>query len=160
MIHLVLKFAYSTQKCIWYSKVNLILKSKSSTGYWIVPNKQWMQVDLSLMYSQKQVSTPKSSRARRCQSEDRSVVIFPSSIFVSSWYLIIFVCQSEETSVVSFVWYSFRIFENICQVVGIFEYLNYFLNIWKYLPGGWDRMARDGRQIEYNREQVVLLSSC
>ena len=37
------------------------------------------QVDLSLVYSQKQVSTPRSSRARRCQSEDRSVVRFLSS---------------------------------------------------------------------------------
>ena len=31
---------------------------------------------MSLVYSQKQVSTPRSSRARRCQSEDRSVVRF------------------------------------------------------------------------------------
>ena len=64
-----------TQIFLPWTTSTLSTSSTSSTAS--IQKYIWpMQVDLSLMYSQKQVSTPKSSRARRCQSEDRSVVSF------------------------------------------------------------------------------------
>ena len=83
IVHLVLKRRYEYKKYIYIdSKVHKVLKSSPGTEKKTQYSKQSIQVDLSVMYSQKQVSTPKSSRARRCQSEDRSVVSFPSLIFV------------------------------------------------------------------------------